>query len=53
MTVTDRSIIVIDHFAGKQIFYDRLTLQPVSDIMIYLNKSGVQNYLQLGILLII
>ena len=31
MTVTDRSIIVIDHFAGKQIFYDRLTLQPVSD----------------------
>ena len=31
MTVTDRSIIVIDHFVGKQIFYDRLTLQPVLD----------------------
>lgn len=31
MTVTDRNIIVIDHFAGKQVFYDRLTLQPVSD----------------------
>ena len=31
MTVTDRSIIVIDHFAEKQIIYDRLTLQPVSD----------------------
>lgn len=53
MTVTDRNIIVIDHFAGKQVFYDRLTLQPISDIMIYLNKSGVQNYLPLGILFII
>ena len=31
MTVTYRSIIVIDHFVGKQIFYDRLTLQPVLD----------------------
>ena len=31
MTVTDRNIIVIDHFAEKQIIYDRLTLQPVSD----------------------
>ena len=53
MTVTDRSIIVIDHFAEKQIIYDRLTLQPVSDDYDLFKRSGVQNYLPLGILLII
>ena len=31
MTVTENSILVIDHFTGKQITYDRQTLQPVSD----------------------
>lgn len=31
MTVTENSILVIDHFTGKQVTYDRQTLQPVSD----------------------